>query len=165
VPALWQPLPRLFPLVASAHNLLQLKGMADRQGFESPVQVRTVNFRISARGDGQDPAKGQRRQSSATSGFFESSIDNRLRTGEKQATKKDFDPAIGKATRWQKGQASPNPGRHPRRTKLSDALVRIIRRQRANPSTASTAGGRRGASTETTASAVWSTTSRKRRLT
>jgi hypothetical protein len=100
VPAFWQSLRRLFRLVASAHNLLQLKGMAERKGFKPPVQVGTVNFRISAGGEGEDPAKGQRRQSSAASGHFESSIDNRLRTGEKQAMKKDLDAAIGKATRW-----------------------------------------------------------------
>jgi hypothetical protein len=40
--------------------------------------------------------------------------------------KKDFDPAIGKATRWQKGQPSPNPGGRPRRTKLTDAFRDIL---------------------------------------
>jgi hypothetical protein len=68
------------------------------EGIQAPVQVGTVNFRISAGGEGE--ARGQRRQSSAASGLFETSIDNRLRTGEKQAMKKDFDAAMGKATRW-----------------------------------------------------------------
>jgi len=48
----------------------------------------------------------------------QSSLDNRLRTGEKQAMKKDFDPAIGKPTRWQKGQPSPNPGGVPEERSL-----------------------------------------------
>lgn len=33
-----------------------------------------------------------------------------------------FDPDIGKATRWKKGQASPNPGGRPRSRLLSEAL-------------------------------------------
>jgi hypothetical protein len=33
-----------------------------------------------------------------------------------------FDPAIGTATRWKKGQASPNPGGRPKSRLLSEAL-------------------------------------------
>ena len=33
-----------------------------------------------------------------------------------------FDPDIGKATRWKKGQASPNPGGRPKSRLLSEAL-------------------------------------------
>jgi len=33
-----------------------------------------------------------------------------------------FDPDIGKATRWRKGQPSPNPGGRPRSRLLSEAL-------------------------------------------
>jgi len=33
-----------------------------------------------------------------------------------------FDPNIGKATRWKKGQPSPNPGGRPRSRLLSEAL-------------------------------------------
>ncbi len=33
-----------------------------------------------------------------------------------------FDPEIGKATRWRKGQASPNPGGRPKSRLLSEAL-------------------------------------------
>lgn len=39
---------------------------------------------------------------------------------------KQFDPAIGNATRWQKGQPSPNPSGRPRKTILSDALRDIL---------------------------------------
>lgn len=34
----------------------------------------------------------------------------------------NFDPAIGKATQWRKGQPSPNPGGRPKSRLLSDAL-------------------------------------------
>jgi uncharacterized protein DUF5681 len=33
-----------------------------------------------------------------------------------------FDPQIGAATRWQKGQPSPNPGGRPHKTALTDAI-------------------------------------------
>src|SRR5215469_9183993 len=33
-----------------------------------------------------------------------------------------FDPSIGKATQWKKGQASPNPGGRPKSRLLSEAL-------------------------------------------
>ena len=33
-----------------------------------------------------------------------------------------FDPSIGKATRWKKGQRSPNPGGRPKSRLLSEAL-------------------------------------------
>jgi hypothetical protein len=39
---------------------------------------------------------------------------------------KTFDPAIGMATRWTKGQASPNPGGRPSKTPLSDAYRRLL---------------------------------------
>lgn len=39
---------------------------------------------------------------------------------------KVFDPEIGRATRWTKGQASPNPGGRPRTTPLSDAYRRLL---------------------------------------
>ena len=39
---------------------------------------------------------------------------------------KIFDPEIGKATRWTKGQASPNPGGRPSKTPLSDAYRRLL---------------------------------------
>jgi hypothetical protein len=37
-----------------------------------------------------------------------------------------FDPEIGRATRWTKGQASPNPGGRPSKTPLSDAYRRLL---------------------------------------
>lgn len=39
---------------------------------------------------------------------------------------KIFDPEIGRATRWTKGQASPNPGGRPSKTPLSDAYRRLL---------------------------------------
>jgi hypothetical protein len=39
---------------------------------------------------------------------------------------KTFDPAIGAATQWRKGQASPNPGGRPSKTPLSDAYRRLL---------------------------------------
>jgi Family of unknown function (DUF5681) len=39
---------------------------------------------------------------------------------------KAFDPGIGKATQWTKGQASPNPGGRPSKTPLSDAYRRLL---------------------------------------
>jgi hypothetical protein len=39
---------------------------------------------------------------------------------------KIFDPEIGKATRWTKGQASPNPGGRPSKTPLTDAYRRLL---------------------------------------
>ena len=39
---------------------------------------------------------------------------------------KDFDPEIGRATRWQKGQPSPNPGGRPRKTLLTSAYVAVL---------------------------------------
>ena len=39
---------------------------------------------------------------------------------------KTFDPEIGAATRWTKGQPSPNPGGRPRTTPLSDAYRRLL---------------------------------------
>jgi hypothetical protein len=39
---------------------------------------------------------------------------------------KMFDPEIGSATRWTKGQASPNPGGRPSKTPLSDAYRRLL---------------------------------------
>lgn len=33
-----------------------------------------------------------------------------------------FDPQIGAATRWQRGQPSPNPGGRPSKTALTDAI-------------------------------------------
>ena len=39
---------------------------------------------------------------------------------------KTFDPEIGRATRWTKGQASPNPGGRPNKTPLSDAYRRLL---------------------------------------
>jgi hypothetical protein len=39
---------------------------------------------------------------------------------------KTFDPEIGRATRWTKGQASPNPGGRPSKTPLSDAYRRLL---------------------------------------
>jgi hypothetical protein len=37
-----------------------------------------------------------------------------------------FDPEIGRATRWTKGQPSPNPGGRPSKTPLSDAYRRLL---------------------------------------
>jgi uncharacterized protein DUF5681 len=48
-------------------------------------------------------------------------------TSQKQAMAKDFDPAIGTATRWQKGCPSPNPAGRPTRTPLTDAFREILR--------------------------------------
>jgi hypothetical protein len=39
---------------------------------------------------------------------------------------KIFDPEIGKATRWTKGQVSPNPGGRPSKTPLSDAYRQLL---------------------------------------
>jgi hypothetical protein len=39
---------------------------------------------------------------------------------------KAFDPAIGMATRWTKGQASPNPGGRPSKTPMTDAYRRLL---------------------------------------
>ena len=39
---------------------------------------------------------------------------------------KIFDPEIGKATRWTKGQASPNPGGRPSKTPLADHYRRLL---------------------------------------
>jgi len=39
---------------------------------------------------------------------------------------KTFDQQIGLATRWAKGQASPNPGGRPSRTLLTDAYRRLL---------------------------------------
>jgi hypothetical protein len=39
---------------------------------------------------------------------------------------KIFDPEIGKATRWTKGQASPNPGGRPSKTPVTDAYRRLL---------------------------------------
>jgi len=39
---------------------------------------------------------------------------------------KTFDPEIGAATRWTKGQPSPNPGGRPSKTPLSDAYRRLL---------------------------------------
>jgi hypothetical protein len=39
---------------------------------------------------------------------------------------KDFDPDVGKATRWQKGQPSPNPAGRPKKTMLTDALREVL---------------------------------------
>jgi hypothetical protein len=39
---------------------------------------------------------------------------------------KTFDPEIARATRWTKGQASPNPGGRPSKTPLSDAYRRLL---------------------------------------
>jgi hypothetical protein len=39
---------------------------------------------------------------------------------------KTFDPEIGRATRWTKGQPSPNPGGRPSKTPLSDAYRRLL---------------------------------------
>jgi hypothetical protein len=38
--------------------------------------------------------------------------ESRRKTGD---TTKQFDPEIGQATRWKKGQRSPNPGGRPKR--------------------------------------------------
>jgi Family of unknown function (DUF5681) len=38
----------------------------------------------------------------------------------------DFDPTIGKATRWQKGQPSPNPAGRPKQTKLTAAFREVL---------------------------------------
>jgi|SRR6516165_3600907 hypothetical protein len=53
-------------------------------------------------------------------------VDIRLKTGEKQAMAKNFDPSIGVTTRWQKGCPSPNPAGRPRRTLLTDAFREIL---------------------------------------
>jgi hypothetical protein len=37
-----------------------------------------------------------------------------------------FDPEIGKATQWRRGQASPNPGGRPSKTPLVDAYRRLL---------------------------------------
>jgi hypothetical protein len=39
---------------------------------------------------------------------------------------KNFNPAIGTATRWQKGQPSPNPAGRPKETLLSDAMRKVL---------------------------------------
>jgi hypothetical protein len=39
---------------------------------------------------------------------------------------KTFDPEIGRATRWTKGQPSPNPGGRPNKTPLTDAYRRLL---------------------------------------
>jgi hypothetical protein len=39
---------------------------------------------------------------------------------------KNFDPAIGRATCWRKGQPSPNPAGRPRKTMLTDALRDVL---------------------------------------
>jgi hypothetical protein len=39
---------------------------------------------------------------------------------------KNFDPAIGEGTRWQKGQPSPNPGGRPRKMLLTDAFRAVL---------------------------------------
>lgn len=39
---------------------------------------------------------------------------------------KQFDPEIGKKTRWRKGQPSPNPGGRPRKTLLTLAYLDIL---------------------------------------
>ena len=39
---------------------------------------------------------------------------------------KIFDPAIGRATQWTKGQQSPNPGGRPNKTPLSDAYRQLL---------------------------------------
>jgi hypothetical protein len=57
---------------------------------------------------------------------LQSFLDNCVRTGEKQAMKKNFDPAIGQATRWRKGQPSPNPAGRPKEKLLTDALREIL---------------------------------------
>jgi len=37
-----------------------------------------------------------------------------------------FDPEIGRATRWKKGQPSPNPGGRPRATVLTEAYRAVL---------------------------------------
>src|SRR5206468_3719755 len=37
-----------------------------------------------------------------------------------------FDPAIGAATQWRKGQPSPNPGGRPSKTPVTDAYRRLL---------------------------------------
>jgi hypothetical protein len=39
---------------------------------------------------------------------------------------KRFDPAIGRATRWRKGQASPNPSGRPKKTLLTEAYRSVL---------------------------------------
>jgi hypothetical protein len=41
---------------------------------------------------------------------------------------KTFDPGIGTATRWTKGQASPNPGGRPSKTPFTDAYRQLLER-------------------------------------
>jgi len=53
-------------------------------------------------------------------------VDNRLKTGEKQAVRKRFDPAIGTATRWRMGGPSPNPNGRPRKTILTEAFRDVL---------------------------------------
>jgi hypothetical protein len=60
VPAFWQSLRRLFRLVASAHNLLQLKGMAERKGFKP-------RYRSGQSTSGFPRAERERREVSAVS--------------------------------------------------------------------------------------------------
>jgi hypothetical protein len=64
------------------------KGNGGQEWIRIPATGQDRQLSDFPRGEGEDPAKGQRRQSSAASGLFESSIDNGPRTGEKQAAKK-----------------------------------------------------------------------------
>jgi hypothetical protein len=41
---------------------------------------------------------------------------------------KPFDPQVGKATQWVKGQPSPNPGGRPSKTPLTDAYRQVLER-------------------------------------
>ena len=50
----------------------------------------------------------------------------RMQKGEKQAMPKNFDPEIGAATRWQKGQPSPNPNGRPKKTILTEAFREVL---------------------------------------
>ncbi len=49
--------------------------------------------------------------------------ENRRQTGSMAST---FDPEIGRATRWKKGQASPNPGGRPKAMVLTEAYRAVL---------------------------------------